>query len=51
MTEQWEALKAHIAAGKVSPDKVHPDYAFQRAWNEALAWVEKQMEMIEGSKK
>lgn len=51
MIDPWGALKARIAAGKVSPDKVHPDYAFQRAWNEALVWVEKQMETIEGSKK
>ena len=49
--DNWQALKDRIAAGKVRPDRVHAEYAYQRAWNDALAWVEEQMETIEGSKK
>lgn len=44
---QMETLKAQIQLGKVKPEKVHPEWAFQRAWNEALAWVEQQISMIE----
>ncbi len=48
--DNWQALKDRIAAGKVRPDRVHAEYAYQRAWNDALAWVEEQMKAIEGGK-
>lgn len=46
--DHLERLKASIAAAKVQPDRVHPDWAFQRAWNEALEFVERQIQTIEG---
>jgi hypothetical protein len=44
---ELEKLRTQIALGKVHPDRVHPDWAYQRAWNEALAWVEMQIGKIE----
>lgn len=44
---ELERLKAQIALGKVHPDKVNPEWSYQRAWNDALAWVEQQIAKIE----
>lgn len=46
--DRLEKLKQIIASAKVKPDRVHPDWAFHRAWNEALEFVERQIQSIEG---
>lgn len=49
--DQLQRLKRAIVAGKVKPERVHPEWAFQRAWNEALSWVEQQIRIIEEEQK
>ncbi len=37
-------LRAALLAGKVSPDRVSPEWAFQRAWNEGIDFSVRQLE-------
>lgn len=47
MAQPIDELKARIQAGKVPDAKVHPDWVYQRAWNDALEFVERQISDIE----
>ena len=47
MTEEQLAEYRHRLAGaKVPPDKVSPDYAFHRAWNEGIEFSERQLDSV-----
>ncbi|BEV44785.1 hypothetical protein [Afipia carboxidovorans] len=47
MTEQQLAeFRRRLSNGKVSPDKVSTEWAFQRAWNEGIEFCERQLEAV-----
>lgn len=47
MTEQQIAeYRRRLTSGKVKPDKVSQDYAFQRAWNEGVEFCERQLDAV-----
>lgn len=45
-----EEIKAAILAGKVNPERVSTEWAFQRAWNEGIDFALRQIEKIEKEK-
>jgi hypothetical protein len=49
--EQLQELRDALKAGKVAPDKVSNEWAFQRAWNEGIEFAERQLEKIVGGSK
>lgn len=48
--EQTQLLKSQIALAKVHPSRVSEQYVYQRAWNDALEFVERSISEIEGGK-
>lgn len=47
MTEQQLAdFRRRLSNGKVSPDKVSTEWAFQRAWNEGIEFCERQLDSV-----
>lgn len=46
--QQLERYREVLRAGKVAPDKVSEEYAFQRAWNEGIEFAERQLDKIFG---
>lgn len=46
-----EVLKAQVALAKVEPSRVSEQYAYQRAWNDALEFVERVIGEIERGEK
>ena len=44
--EQMQKFRAALTAGKVAPEKVSDEYAFQRAWNEGIEFAERQLQKI-----
>jgi hypothetical protein len=44
--EQLQAFREVLRAGKVSPEKVSTEYAFQRAWNEGIEFAERQLAKV-----
>lgn len=42
-----EEIKAAIGAGKVKPEKISPDYVYQRAWNDGIDFALRQIMQIE----
>ena len=44
--EQLAEYRRRLANGKVKPDKVNPDYAFHRAWNEGIDFSERQLDAV-----
>ena len=44
--EQLQQLRGMLQAGKVKPEFVSTEYAFQRAWNEGIAFAERQIDKI-----
>lgn len=47
--EQLQQLRDALKAGKVAPEKVSDEYAFQRAWNEGIEFAERQLNKIVGA--
>jgi hypothetical protein len=45
---QLQQIREALKAGKVSPEKVSTEYAFQRAWNEGIEFAERQIDRIVG---
>ncbi|MBN9601829.1 MAG: hypothetical protein J0G33_02745 [Afipia felis] len=44
--EQLAEYRRRLADAKVKPDKINPDYAFHRAWNEGLEFSERQLDAV-----
>jgi hypothetical protein len=44
--EQMQKFRNALTAGKVRPEKVSTEYAFQRAWNEGIEFAERQLHKI-----
>lgn len=44
--EQINEYRKRLSLGKVDPDKVSTEYAFQRAWNEGISFAERQLEAV-----
>jgi hypothetical protein len=45
-----EEIKSAIAAGKVKPERVSTEWAYQRAWNDGIDFALRQIERIEKQK-
>jgi hypothetical protein len=45
-----EEIKSAIAAGKVKPERISTEWAYQRAWNDGIDFALKQIERIEKQK-
>jgi hypothetical protein len=43
----FEEIKAALLAGKVKPEKVSDQWAYQRAWNDGIDFALQQIEKIE----
>lgn len=43
---QAEQLKAALLAGKVAPDRVSTEWAYQRAWNDGIDFSIRQIEKL-----
>jgi hypothetical protein len=47
--EQMQELFALLKAGKVADERLNPDRAFLRGWNEGVAFAEMQIRKIMGA--
>ena len=47
--EQLQKFRDALKAGKVAPERVSEEYAFQRAWNEGIEFAERQIDKILGA--
>lgn len=46
--EQLQQFRQALKDGKVAPEKVSEEYAFQRAWNEGIEYAKRQADKIFG---
>lgn len=44
--DELEMIERALLAGKVAPEKVSTEYAFQRAWNEGVDWSRDQIKRL-----
>lgn len=44
--EQLAEYRRRLLNGKVRPDRLNPDYAFHRAWNEGIEFSESQLDAV-----
>jgi hypothetical protein len=44
--EQLSEYRRRLTDGKVKPEKISPDYAFHRAWNEGIEFSERQLDSV-----
>ena len=47
-SEQLQSLRSALAAGKVADEKLSPERAFLRGWNEGVVYAENQIDKIFG---